>query len=138
MILIRKYDLKTFFKKQLKTIYNIYYCIERQIPLRAAFLCDIDISILPAGTIIGHPFGICISSNTQIGQNVDIRQGATIGTKNPRIPVYQGAIIGDNVFIGANSTILGAVIIGDNSIIGAHSLILKDVSENSIIVGLWK
>ncbi|MGG7200402.1 acyltransferase [Clostridium butyricum] len=43
--------------------------------------------------------------------------------------------IGNNVFIGANSTILPNVSIGDNSIIGANSLVSKDVPENTIVAG---
>ena len=43
--------------------------------------------------------------------------------------------IGNNVFIGANSTILPGVIIGNNTIIGAGSVVTKDIPENSIAVG---
>ena len=43
--------------------------------------------------------------------------------------------IGDNVFIGANSTVLPGVIIGKNVIIGAGSVVTKDIPENSIAVG---
>lgn len=43
--------------------------------------------------------------------------------------------IGDNVFIGMNSTILKGVTIGDNVVIGANSLINKDVPSNSVVVG---
>jgi len=43
--------------------------------------------------------------------------------------------IGDNVFIGANSTIMPTVNIGSNSVIGANSLITKDVEENTVVYG---
>jgi maltose O-acetyltransferase len=43
--------------------------------------------------------------------------------------------IEDNVFIGANSTILAGVIIGKNAIVGAGSVVTKDIPENSIAVG---
>lgn len=43
--------------------------------------------------------------------------------------------IGDNVFVGANATILPGVTIGNNSIIGANSLVAKDVPENVVVAG---
>jgi len=44
-------------------------------------------------------------------------------------------VVGNDVWIGANATILGGVIIGDGAIIGAHSLVNKDVEPYSIVVG---
>jgi acetyltransferase-like isoleucine patch superfamily enzyme len=45
-------------------------------------------------------------------------------------------IIGNDVWIGANSTVLAGVKIGDGAIIGAHSLVNKDVAPYSIVVGV--
>lgn len=135
---IRKYDLATFFKKQLKSVINVVYCIDRGIPIRTAFFCDVDVSIFPRTTIVSHPFGICISPNTIFGKRVDIRQGVTVGTRDPRIPAKDGAVIGDGVFLGANCTVLGAVRIGDGAVIGAHSLVLADVPSGGKVTGLWK
>ncbi|MCK9576521.1 MAG: hypothetical protein M0R51_11410 [Clostridia bacterium] len=47
-------------------------------------------------------------------------------------------VIGNNVFIGCNASVLGNVKIGNNVIIGAHALILKDVPDRMKIKGLWK
>lgn len=45
-------------------------------------------------------------------------------------------MIGDNVFVGANSTILYDVIIGNNVIIGAGSIVTKDIQEGTVCVGV--
>lgn len=81
-----------------------------------------------------------------IGNNVKITEGVTILTHGYDWSVLEGCyheimgsagevIIGDNVFIGMNSTILKGVHIGNNVIIGACSLVSKDVPDNSVIAG---
>ena len=82
----------------------------------------------------------------EIGCNVSITEGVTILTHGYDWSVFKGMYgdvlgsagrvkIGDNVFIGMNSTILKGVTIGDNVVIGANSLINKDVPSNSVVVG---
>lgn len=82
----------------------------------------------------------------EIGSNVSITKGVTILTHGYDWSVFKGMYgdvlgsagrvkIGDNVFIGMNSTILKGVTIGDNVLIGANSLINKDVPSNSVVVG---
>lgn len=57
--------------------------------------------------------------------------------QGPKVREKVGCIeIGDNVFIGANSTILYNVRIGSNVIIGANSLVTKDIPDNSIVAGI--
>lgn len=46
-----------------------------------------------------------------------------------------GATIGDNVHLGANVTIIGPVHIGDNVTIGAGTVVVKDIPDNSVVVG---
>lgn len=77
----------------------------------------------------------------EIGDNVTFSNRVSLFThdascKNLTSYVKIGKIeIGDNVFIGANSTILPNVKIGNNSIIGAGSVVTKDVPENCVAVG---
>ena len=82
----------------------------------------------------------------EIGDNVSITTGVTILTHGYDWSVFKGMYgdvlgsaghvkIGDNVFIGMNSTILKGVTIGNNVVIGANSLINKDVPDNSVVVG---
>jgi serine acetyltransferase len=102
------------------------------------FLCDVDIDSIPHGTKISHPYGICINRGVVIGKNVDIRHGVTIGNKSPNNKIIECAVIGDNVFVGCNASILGNVHIGNGAIIGAHALVLKDVPAYAIVKGVWK
>ena len=82
----------------------------------------------------------------EIGKNVSITEGVTILTHGYDWSVFKGMYgdvlgsagrvkIGDNVFIGMNSTILKGVTIGSNVVIGANSLINKDVPDNCVVVG---
>lgn len=82
----------------------------------------------------------------EIGNNVSITAGVTILTHGYDWSVFKGmngdvlgsaghVKIGDNVFIGMNSTILKGVTIGSNVVIGANSLINKDVPDNCVVVG---
>jgi len=91
------------------------------------------------GLRIEHPAGIVIGAGVVIGNSCTILQGTTIGSRDSRSKDLSNKFprLGDNVKIGANSTILGEVQIGSNSIIGAHSLVLKSTAENSTIMGLW-
>ena len=82
------------------------------------------------GLYIGHGVGIVINAGTKIGNNVNISQFLSIGT-NHDTP----AVIGDNVYIGPNVSIVEDVIIGNNSIVGAGSVVVHDVPENSTVVG---
>ncbi len=101
-------------------------------------------------TVIYSP-NYCVIDQTrpwmiEIGNNVSITTGVTILTHGYDWSVFKGMYgdvlgsagrvkIGDNVFIGMNSTILKGVTIGDNVVIGANSLINKDVPSNSVVVG---
>ena len=129
--------IKTLFRKRVKNIVDIAKCLNKRLPLRLIFLCDVDIDSIPRGTAFGHPFGICINSGTQIGKGCDIRHGVTLGKINPKGDPEK-ITVGNNVFIGCNASVLGQVTIGDNVIIGAHALVLKDVPNGMKIKGLWK
>lgn len=82
----------------------------------------------------------------EIGRNVSITEGVTILTHGYDWSVFKGKYgdvlgsaghvrIGDNVFIGMNSTILKGVEIGDNVVIGAGSVVTKSIPPNSVAVG---
>jgi serine O-acetyltransferase len=83
---------------------------------------------------IDHGMGVVIGETCVIGDDVLIYHGVTLGgtgkQQGPRHPV-----IGNNVMIGTGATILGRVYIGDNTRIGAHTVIMKDIPENSTVVG---
>lgn len=113
------------------------YFIARLISQFGRFFTLIEIH--PGATIgknlfIDHGCGIVIGETCIIGDNCTIYHSVTLGgtgkDKGKRHPT-----IGNNVFIGCNSTILGPITIGDNVKIGAGSVVLKDVEDNTTIVG---
>lgn len=80
-------------------------------------------------------YGIFISGNAEIGNNVVIFHHVTIGsntlnnTRNPGSPK-----IGNNVYIGAGAKIIGGIVIGDNCRIGANAVVYQDMPANSLAV----
>ena len=115
-----------------------YYFIARFLSERAKR--KIGIEIHPGATIgknlfIDHGTGIVIGETTIIKDNVTIYHGVTLGgrglDKGKRHPT-----IGNNVIIGCGAKILGNINIGDNVKIGANAVVLKDVKNNSTVVGI--
>ncbi|MCP4649159.1 MAG: serine O-acetyltransferase [PVC group bacterium] len=87
------------------------------------------------GLFIDHGMGVVIGETTVVGDNVTLYQGVTLGgtgkEQGKRHPN-----IGNNVVIGAGAKILGNITIGDNSYVGANAVVIKDVPENSTVVGV--
>jgi serine O-acetyltransferase len=87
------------------------------------------------GLFIDHGMGVVIGETTIIGNNVTLYQGVTLGgtgkERGKRHPT-----IGDNVVIGAGAKVLGNIKIGNNVQIGANAVVIKDVPDNSTVVGV--
>ncbi len=87
------------------------------------------------GVFIDHGCAVVIGETTEVGNNVTIYQGVTLGgtgkEKGKRHPTIE-----DNVMISAGAKILGPVRIGKSSKIGAGSVVLKDVPPYSTVVGV--
>lgn len=77
--------------------------------------------------------GIVIHGEAQIGDDVHIDQGVTIGGNATELGV---PTIGNGVYVGAGAKILGPVIIGNNTIIGANAVVVTDISSNCLAVGV--
>lgn len=102
------------------------------------FLTGIEIhpgAKIGKGFFIDHGMGVVIGETTEIGDNVLLYQGVTLGgvgkEKGKRHPT-----IGNNVVIGAGAKVLGPITIGDNVRIGAGSVVLKSVPPNCTVVGV--
>ena len=84
---------------------------------------------------IDHGMGVVIGETTEIGSNVTIYQGVTLGgtgkVKGKRHPT-----IGDNVVVGTGAKVLGPIIVGENSRVGAGSVVLSSAPPNSTVVGI--
>jgi serine O-acetyltransferase len=83
---------------------------------------------------IDHGMGVVIGETCEIGDDVVIYQGVTLGgtgkEKGKRHPT-----IGNHVVIGSGAKVLGSFKVGDNSRIGANAVVLQEVPENSTVVG---
>ena len=104
------------------------------------FGCDImPQSQIGSGLRIEHPVGIVIGLKVIIGKNCTIAGNCTIGEKYiDQRAVGEYPVIGNNVSLGANSTLLGKIVIGDNVTVGANSLVLKDVTSGKTVTGVYK
>ena len=81
--------------------------------------------------------GISIGDGSMIGMNVTIatlNHGLPLETRNTTYPFP--VIIGKNVWIGSNATILPGVTIEDNSVVAAGAVVTKDVPENTVVAGV--
>jgi len=103
----------------------------------AQILTGID---LPCEVKLGHRFtiehfgDIIVSGDAEIGDDVVLRNGVTIGLRHTGV---RGAPkIGNRVDIGAGAKILGDITIGDDVAIGANAVVIKDVPPNSIAIGV--
>jgi len=102
------------------------------------FITGIEIhpnATLGSGLFIDHGMGVVIGETAEIGENVTLLHGVTLGgtslKKEKRHPT-----LGDNVVVGAGAGVFGAFTIGSGSRIGAGSVVVREVPPNSVVVGV--
>ena len=95
---------------------------------------EIETKNIGLGLFLVHPFCITINPNCKIGKNVNLHKGVTIGAEN-RGDRAGYPTLGDCVWIGINSTVVGKVTIGDNVMIAPNTFVNFDVPSNSIVIG---
>jgi serine O-acetyltransferase len=92
-------------------------------------------AILGPGFFIDHGMGVVIGETAEVGTDVTLYHGVTLGgtslEKGKRHPT-----IGDRVVIGTGAKVLGAITIGEDSRIGANAVVVKSVPANSVVVGV--
>ena len=81
------------------------------------------------GMLIAHPYATILNAES-IGDNFSCIHCTTLGAKSNGRP-----IIGNNVSLGANVTIIGNVYIGNNVMVGEGSVVVKNVPDNCVVVG---
>ncbi|UOY91457.1 serine O-acetyltransferase [Ectobacillus sp. JY-23] len=115
-----------------------FFFLARVISQISRFFTGIEIH--PGATIgrrffIDHGMGVVIGETCEIGDNVIVFQGVTLGgtgkEKGKRHPTIK-----DNVLIATGAKVLGSITVGENSKIGAGSVVLKEVPPNSTVVGI--
>ena len=102
------------------------------------FLTGIEIhpaATLGRGLFIDHGMGIVIGETAEIGDNVSLLQGVTLGGTSTRRE-KRHPTLRDNVTVGAGAKIIGAITIGENSRVGAGSVVVRDVPPNAVVVGV--
>jgi serine O-acetyltransferase len=102
------------------------------------FLTGIEIhpgAVIGPGFFIDHGMGVVIGETAEIGANVTLYHGVTLGgvslEKGKRHPTLE-----NNVVIGAGAKVLGAIVVGENSRIGANAVVVRPVPPNSVVVGV--
>ncbi|WP_074601268.1 serine O-acetyltransferase [Sediminibacillus halophilus] len=115
-----------------------FYFIARVISQISRFLTGIEIH--PGAKIgkrffIDHGMGVVIGETCEIGDNVTIFQGVTLGgtgkEKGKRHPTIK-----NNALIATGAKVLGSIVIGESSKVGAGSVVLHDVPDHSTVVGI--
>ncbi|MCM0646851.1 serine O-acetyltransferase [Clostridium swellfunianum] len=114
------------------------YFLSRLISQINRFITGIEIhpgAKIGKGLFIDHGMGVVIGETAEIGNNVTIYHGVTLGgtgkDKGKRHPT-----IGDNVIIGAGAKVLGPIYVGKAAKVGANAVVLKDVPCSATAVGI--
>lgn len=120
-----------FYKRRL-------FFIARAISQISRFFTGIEIhpgAVIGRRFFIDHGMGVVIGETCEIGDNVTIYQGVTLGgtghEKGKRHPTVK-----DNALIATGAKVLGSITVGENSNVGGGSVVLKDVPDNSTVVGI--
>jgi serine O-acetyltransferase len=98
------------------------------------------VEIHPGATIgrrffIDHGSGVVIGETAEVGDDVTIFHGVTLGGTVWR-PVKRHPTVGDRVIIGAGATLLGSITVGADSVVGAGAVVVHDAPAGSLVVGV--
>jgi serine O-acetyltransferase len=117
---------------------NKFYFMARVVSHISRFVTGIEIhpgAVIGRRVFIDHGMGVVIGETAEIGNDVLIYKGVLLGgtslEKKKRHPT-----IGDNVVLGSNAILLGAINIGKNAIIAAASVVTHDVPSNATAIGV--
>jgi serine O-acetyltransferase len=112
--------------------------VPRALSQFARFLTGIEIhpgATIGSGMFIDHGMGVVIGETSEVGNNVTLFQGVTLGgtgkQRGKRHPT-----LGSHVVVGAGAKVLGPITIGDYVKVGANAVVLQDVPDHSTVVGI--
>ena len=112
--------------------------VPRLISQVSRFLTGIEIhpgATIGRGLFIDHGMGVVIGETAEIGDNVTLYQGVTLGGTGKQTG-KRHPTIGDNVLIGVGAAVLGAITVGENARIGGGAVVLRDVPPDTTAVGV--
>jgi len=114
-----------------------WFLLARVVSQFSRFLTGVEIhpgAVIGRRFFIDHGMGIVIGETAEIGDDVLLYHGVTLGGRTS-LPGKRHPTLGDHVVVGTGASILGPVVIGANSVIGAHSVVLADAPEGSLLTG---
>ncbi len=118
-------------------VHNIRF-LARWLSQVARWFTGIEIhpgAIIGPGFFIDHGMGVVIGETAEVGADVTLYHGVTLGgtslNKEKRHPT-----IGDRVVIGAGAKVLGAITVGADSRVGANAVVVRSVPENAVVIGV--
>ncbi|WP_046176530.1 serine O-acetyltransferase [Domibacillus indicus] len=115
-----------------------FYFIARVISQISRFFTGIEIhpgARIGRGLFIDHGMGVVIGETCEIGDNVTLYQGVTLGGTGKEKGKRHPTIL-DGALIATGAKVLGSITVGECARIGAGSVVLKDVPPNSTVVGI--
>lgn len=120
-------------------LWNHNFCLlARFFSQIARFFTGIEIhpaAKIGEGFFIDHGMGVVIGETAEIGNNVTIYHGVTLGgtswNQGKRHPT-----LGDNVIVGAGAKLLGPITVGANARIGSNAVVVRDVPPDSTVIGV--
>lgn len=128
-----------FYKIARKFYLRRMFFIARLISQLGRFFTGIEIhpgAKIGKGLFIDHGMGVVIGETAEIGDNVTIYHGVTLGATGNETTVKRHPTVEDDVVIGAGAKILGPVRIGRGAKVGANAVVLKDVPPYTTVVGI--
>lgn len=115
-----------------------FYLAARLLSQTTRFFTGIEIhpgAAIGQKLFIDHGMGVVIGETAEIGDNVTLYHGVTLGgvslEKGKRHPTLQ-----DNVVVGAGAKVLGNIVVGRGSRIGANAVVVKPVPPDSVVIGI--
>ena len=115
-----------------------WYLAARAVSQFVRFLTGVEIhpgAVIGRRFFIDHGMGVVIGETAQIGDDVmlyhGVTLGGTVGVREKRHPT-----LGDGVVVGTGASILGPVTIGAHSVVGAQAVVLTDAPEGSLLTGI--
>lgn len=114
------------------------FFLARLVSQLSRFFTGIEIhpgATIGKGLFIDHGMGVVIGETAEIGDNVTLFHGVTLGGTG-KDTGKRHPTVGNNVIIGSGAKVLGPILIGDGVKIGANSVVLKDVPANCTAVGI--